>query len=968
MTKQKPVRKKLIEVAIPLEAINAHSVRESYIYRGNPSALHKWWAQRPLAAARAVIFAQMVDDPSAWPDLFPTVDKQAKERKRLFSILEALVVWENINNASVLEAARREIWQSWRRSCADNADHPQSQSLFHRDSLPPFKDPFAGGGTLPLEGARLGLISHASDLNPVAVLINKAMIEIPQRFASYSPVNRHDRSDWRVTVDSNAFSGLAADIRHYGNLMRSLAERRIGHLYPKIQVTPEMAKGRADLTPYIGHTLPVIAWLWSRTVPSPNPAFTHVHVPLASTFMLSTAAGKEAYVQPAIEGDHYHFIVRTGKPKQPEQVKRGTKLARGANFSCLMSGVPIEADHIRQEGQSGRIGARLMAIVAEGVRGRIYLSPSEEHESAAQSAKPEWKPTGEFVEDPRAFTPCIYGIKEWSHLFTDRQLVAMTTLCDLAGEVLQAVKEDAVGAGMKADSTPLRSGGKGATAYAEAVLMYVMFAVTKHAMYGNSLVTWYAKESRPSMLFTMQVLPMVWDFTEVNPFSDIGGSFARSCEIVAGALLGVPTQCPTGIALQEDAATQEIDACKYVISTDPPYYDNVPYADLSDFFYVWLRKAMRDVFPDLFATLAVPKTEELVATPYRHGGKYKAEDFFLEGMTKAMRCLAEGSHPAFPVTIYYAFKQSEKRCENGTGSSGWETFLDAVIRAGFAITGTWPIRTERSGRTRDAGSNALASSIVLVCRPRLETASTATRRELVAVLKTELPGALAHLQASNIAPVDLAQAAIGPGMAAYTRYAKVLDAEGKPVSVREALALINQVLDETLAEQEGEFDADSRWAVTWFEQTGFDEGEYGVAEQLSKSRNTSVSGMEEAGILESRRGKVRLFRAEELSSDWDADTDPRLTAWEVVHQLIRVLATGGETAAAALVSKLGSRAETARDLCYRLYTICERKKRAADAMAYNGLVQAFPEITRLAAEGPRAAAARQKTLLDRDEE
>lgn len=410
-----------------------------------------------------------------------------------------------------------------------------------------------------------------------------------------------------------------------------------------------------------------------------------------------------------------------------------------------------------------------------------------------------------------------------------------------------------------------------------------------------------------------------------------------------------------GSARHADAQSQKISAGK-VVSTDPPYYDNIGYADLSDFFYVWLRKSLKPIFPGLYATLAVPKAEELVATPYRHGSKEKAEAFFLDGMTRAMHRLAEQAHPAFPVTIYYAFKQSESESDEGTASTGWETFLDAVIRAGFAISGTWPMRTELGNRMIGTGTNALASSIVLVCRPRAASAPTATRREFVSALKAELPQALAHLQHGNIAPVDLAQAAIGPGMAVYTRYSKVLDAEGRPLTVREALALINQVLDEALAEQEGDFDADSRWALAWFEQQGFTEGEFGVAETLSKAKNTSVAGMVEAGILESKRGKVRLLRPEELPADWDPATDPRLTAWEMVHHLIRALESGGESSAAALVAKLGAKAETARELAYRLYTICERKKRAAEALAYNGLVQSWPEIARLAHEGgkPRA--------------
>ncbi|WP_297905465.1 DUF1156 domain-containing protein [Metallibacterium sp.] len=958
--------KKLIEVALPLEAINIASAREKSIRHGHPSTLHLWWARRPLAAARAVIFAQMVDDPSSHPDLFRTEKAQDKERQRLFRIIEDLVRWENTTNETVLQAARDEIWASWRRACAEHADHPRAKELFDRHKLPAFHDPFAGGGALPLEAQRLGLESYASDLNPVAVLINKAMIEIPPRFAGKPPVNPEVRANQRDRLTTwRGAQGLAEDVRHYGQWMRNEAERRIGHLYPKVEVTAEMAKDRPDLKPYVGKQLTVIAWLWARTVKSPNPAFADVDVPLASTFMLSTKPGKEAYVEPVIEDGSYRFTVKVGKPRDAEAVKNGTKLSRGANFQCLMSGTPIAGDYIKSEGKARRMGARLMAIVAEGDRGRVYLAPTPEHEAAARKAKPEWKPEQSLPDDPRNFWTVQYGLTTYGDLFTPRQLVALTTFSDLVSEAMQQVKRDALAAGLPDDPTPLRDGGTGATAYAEAVGVYLGLAVDKVADRNSTVCAWASLREHARNTFGRQAIPMVWDFAESNPLSDSSGNFAGG---IVSIVAGLNSMCPTaaGHVCQADAQSQAIAADK-VISTDPPYYDNIGYADLSDFFYVWLRHSLRPMFPDLFATVAVPKAEELVATPYRHGSKEKAETFFLDGMTRAMHRLAEQAHPAFPVTIYYAFKQAESDGADGTTNTGWDTFLAAVIEAGFGISGTWPIRTELDRRMIGSGTNALASSIVLVCRPRAADAPTATRREFVTALKAELPQALAHLQAGNIAPVDLAQAAIGPGMAVYTRYARVLDAEGKPFSVREALALINQTLDEALAEQEGDFDAETRWALTWFEQNGFAEGEYGVAEQLSKSKNTSVAGMVEAGILESKRGKVRLLKPEELPADWNPATDPRLTAWEVVHQLIRVLGAGGERAAAALLQALGTKSEIARELAYRLYTLCERKKRAAEALSYNGLVQSWPEIARLAQQTPRAVAPSTDDLFDTGE-
>jgi adenine-specific DNA methylase len=1086
-------KKKLIEVALPLDAINKASAREKSIRHGHPSTLHLWWARRPLATARAVIFAQMVDDPSAHPDLFPTEKAQEKERQRLFRIIEDLVLWENTTNEKVLRPARDEIWQSWRYTCAENADHPLAKELFDRYKLPGFHDPFAGGGALPLEAQRLGLEAYASDLNPVAVLINKAMIEIPPKFAGRPPVNPEARKkDYGLDIWKGA-QGLAEDVRYYGKWMRDEAEKRIGHLYPKLEITPEMVKERLDLKGYEGKKLTVIAWLWARTVKSPNPAFAQVDVPLVSTFMLSTKAGKEAYVEPVIEGGGYRFTVKVGKPEDGEGAKNGTKLSRGANFRCVMSGTPIPSDHIYSEAKAGRMGARLMAIVAEGDRGRVYLPPTPEMEAIALTAQPDWKPEVAMPENPRWFSPPLYGLKTYGDLFTPRQLVALTTFSDLVQEARERVLRDFLssppgplsisGEGgrlrgivrnpvvtaekselakelrqqateaeklaweilrnrrclglkfrrqqvirgfivdfycaeyrlaleldgpihdhqqeqdQKRDKALAQEGVRvlriqnedfteeflaatlskavesisaegrvpispspdmerglggedgGATAYADAVAVYLGFGVDKLSDRHSSLGRWDPTPTASGIIntFSRQALPMTWDYAEGNPFSEASGNFEGGVGWIAKVIdFSLPANC-NGLASGENASDQSISSNK-IISTDPPYYDNIGYADLSDFFYVWLRRSLRPIFPDLFSTLAVPKAEELVATPYRHGSKQKAETFFLDGMTQAMRRLADQAHPAFPVTIYYAFKQSESTSDSGTTNTGWDTFLGAVIHAGFSISGTWPMRTELGNRMIGSGTNALASSIVLVCRQRPTSASTATRREFITALKSELPAALAHLQRGNIAPVDLAQAAIGPGMSVYTRYAQVLDAEGNPLSVRDALSLINETLDEALAEQEGDFDSDSRWALAWFEQSGFSEGEYGVAETLSKAKNTSVSGMVDAKILSSKSGKVRLLRPEELLADWDPTTDKRLTDWEVVHHLIRVLESGGEAAAATLVTKLGSKAETARELAYRLYTLCERKKRAAEALSYNALVRSWPEITRLASE------------------
>ena len=942
-------RKKLIEVALPLDAINAASAREKSIRHGHPSTLHLWWARRPLAAARAVLFAQMVDDPSSRPELFPTEEDQSRERQRLFRIIEELVKWENTTNETVLEAAREEIRKSWHRTCEDNRNHPDASEIFNPDKLPAFHDPFAGGGSIPLEAQRLGLEAHASDLNPVAVLINKAMIEIPPKFAGKPPVNPEARKGkGSIGAVWKGATGLAEDVRYYGKWMRDEAEKRIGHLYPKVKVTAEMARERPDLKQYAGRELTVIAWLWARTVKSPNPAFANVDVPLVATFVL-TRNGAHAYIEPVVKDGHYQFTVKTGRP--PEAANQGTKLT-GSNFKCLMSGTVITDNYIRQESQAGRLGSRLMVVIAEGDKSQLYLQAPDEHAAISYVAKPAWKP------DLKVPAPChevdrlpMYGMPTWGDAFTARQLVALTTFSELIKETKDHVERDAAGLGLAEDDVPLGRGGQGAKAYSDAVGVYLALAIGRSANYWSSMTPWGG--GFLVQTFGLRGIPMVWDHAEGNPLSNSTGNWLGALEWIEKVIRTSLPAVPNGEALQIDACEQSKSNNK-LVSTDPPYYDNIGYADLSDFFYVWLRPLMRPVFPDLFATLSTPKSEELVATTSRHESQEKAEAFFLEGMTQAMAKLAAQAVTALPITIYYAFKQTQKKKDER--STGWETFLEAVIRAGLGVTATWPIRTERSQGLK-TGTNSLASSVVLACRPRLADLPVATRREFVDALRSELPIALLQMQQGNIAPVDLAQAAIGPGMAVFTRYSKVLDASGAAVSVREALALINQTLDEVLAEQEGDFDADTRWALAWFEQSGFAIGDYGVAETLSKAKNTSVTGMVEAGIMESGGGRVRLFKPSELPADWDPEKERRFTIWEATHHLVRVL-DKGEAAASEMMAKLGANAEPARELAYRLYRICDQKNRSQEAQSYNALVQSWPEIARLAqgrSEGQQAS-------------
>jgi putative DNA methylase len=935
--------KKLIEVALPLDDINIAAAKEKSIRHGHPSTLHLWWARRPLAAARAVIFAQMVNDPGfengSGFQRGMKKEKAAAERERLFKIIKDLVQWENTNNEQVLQAARDEIWKSWRETCALNKNHPQAAELFNPEKLPAFHDPFAGGGALPLEAQRLGLESYASDLNPVAVTINKAMIEIPPRFAGRKPVGPipDGEREKKLIEDWSGAKGLAEDVRRYGAWMRAEAEKRIGHLYPQVEVTEDMAKERPDLKPLIGQKLTVIAWLWARTVKSPNPAFSHVDVPLASTFILSSKDGKEAYVDPVIEGDTYRFNVKMGKP--PQGAGNGTKLAR-ANFNCIFTGSPIDGAYIKSEGKNKRIGARLMAIVAEGKKGRIYLPPVYEHEQAPNNAIPSWRPEGEIATKMTGGNCTPYGLTSWGDLFTNRQLVALNIFSDLVSEAIEKCEKDAIAAGIPDDAVPLDDGGIGARSYAQAVGVYLAFSIDKASDYWSTICTWHSSKDLIRNTFGRQAIPMTWDYVETNPFSFSTGNVGSGVEWAYKALQLFPSQ-KIGYAIQSDAQKQEISANK-IVSTDPPYYDNIGYADLSDFFYVWLRRNLKTVFPSLYATVAVPKEEELIATPYRHGSKEAAEDFFLSGMKEAMHNLAEHTHPSFPVTIYYAFKQSETSGENGTSNTGWETFLQAVIESGFAINGTWPMRTEMGNRMISSGTNALASSIVLVCRKREVEAETIGRREFIRELNAVLPEALDEMTRggvnSPVAPVDLSQAIIGPGMAIFSKYAAVVEADGKPMTVKTALQLINRFL------AEDDFDHDTQFCLHWFEGIGWGTGKYGDADVLARAKGTSVDGLVHAGVVQSSAGQLRLLKWAELPADWNPDSDDRVPVWEALHQLIRALNQDGQGAAGALLARMPARAEPIRALAYRLHTLCERKGWAEEARAYNELVVSWGGI------------------------
>ena len=949
-------RKKLIEVSIPLEAINAASAREKSIRHGHPSTLHLWWARRPLAACRAVLFAQLVDDPSSWPDRFPTEEAQEAERKRLHRIIEMMVPWEASNNEEILNAARWEIARSVAWGLGEEPPLREDNRAildYLQTKAPPVYDPFCGGGSIPLEAQRLGLRAYGSDLNPVAVLISKALVEIPPKFAGLPPVNPKARAEaehGQLRAWKGA-QGLAEDVRYYGRWMRDEAERRIGHLYPKATL-PDGSKAT------------VIAWLWARTVRSRDPATKGAMVPLVSTFLLSTKEGRKAWVEPVIDRDApdgWRFEVRTGMPSKEEEKKfgEGTKSAR-ATFRCVLTGANLSGGYIDSEAQAGRMSARLMAVVAEGQRSRIYLSPTAGHEDAAAEAARYVAEHGDDMDLPRqecrgTFASNAQGrrycFKTFSDYFTPRQLVALTTFSDLVAEARERVLVDARTAGAPADPSPLHEEGTGAPAYADAVATYLAFALSKLADRGSMICTWFTERDSTRPTFARQAIPMTWDFAELNTLLDGTGSFSGAAQWTAESMEG-PTEAGLIASISNiNAAKNSFPVRPIVVSTDPPYYDNIGYADLSDFFYVWLKRSLSNVWPDLFRRLTTPKAEELVATPYRHGGKEEAEAFFMRGMGEALTAMRKAATDAEPLAIYYAFKQSEL-AEEGVVSAGWASFLQAVVDAGLAVDGTWPVRTELANRMIAKDTNALASSIVLVCRKRGETAQTITRAELIRALKREMPEAVDKIRKAGVGPVDMPQSVIGPGMGVFTRYARVLEDDDSTMGVKTALALINRVWGEIENDLDANFDPETQVALAWFATYCFDARASGDLITLANAKNIPIDSLFRSCVFQNLHGKAGLIPRDKLEADWSPVTDKSATVWEYVQHTARVLNAedGGAEAAAKLVAAMGAKAEDARALAYRLYEIASKKSWAAEALVYNELAQEWAHLDTLAAD------------------
>ncbi len=930
-------KKKLIEVSLPLEAINRESAREKSIRHGHPSTLHLWWARRPLAACRAVLFSQLVDDPSAHPDQFPTEESQAAERQRLFDIIERLVVWENINDEALLKEAHEEILKS-------------------TDGNPPaILDPFAGGGSIPLEAQRLGLEAHASDLNPVAVLINKALIEIPPKWAGKPPVfpgAAEERLDWSQAT------GLAEDVRRYGQWMRDEAEERIGHLYPKATL-PD------------GSQANVIAWIWTRTITCPNPA-CGVRMPLVRSWWLGKKKGKEAYVIPSIGANsdgspRIDFGIGHDVSHAPSKDNDGTVSRTGA--ICIACGTAEPLKNVRSKAQAGDMSEQLMAVVAEGVRQRHYLAPTDDHYKAARVPRPDDAPEAEIAYYPGRSNTREYGLTHFADLFTPRQLTALTTFSDLVGEARDRIHKDALAAGLVDDPRELEGVGTGAAAYADSVAIYLAFTVNRLADLGNALCRWEPNAECPRQLFARQAIPMVWDFAEGSPLGTSSGSWSVLLDgarrAFTSAAFDRPLSSLPGVAEQANASSRSYS--DVLVSTDPPYYDNIGYANLSDFFYGWLRTSLAPFLPELFATVQTPKTEELVADPYRHGGKKEASDFFEVGFNQVFRRIRNDSPSTFPVTLFYAFKQNESDA-SGVANTGWQTLLEGILNSGWEVTATWPVRTEASNRILAAGTNALASSIVLALRSRPESAQAINRHSFIFALKEELPEALQNLRQGSIAPVDLAQAAIGPGMQVFSRHSRILETDGSDMTVRTALAIINQVLDEVLAEQEGDFDAETRFAVKWFSQFGWNEASSGEADVLTKAVNTTTSSLERGGIFRAVAGKARLLEPSEMSEDWDPALDKDISVWEVAVRTAYGLQTEGVERASEWMAAASSRVDmdAVKELSYLLYSICEKKGWTDSALLFNGLGTSWSDLA-VAAQAPRSQSPQQGTLdLDKE--
>jgi len=901
-------KKKLIEVAIPLELINQACLDESSVPRkGHTSTLHPWWAKRPLAGCVSVAFSSIVDDPS---NSLPKKEAD-KERNRLFKIIEGLVRWENRGNKKILEKAREEIAK-------------------YVDKKVIFIDPFSGRGNIPFEAQRLGLKVCASDYNPVAVLIEKGVVEIPPKFLGQEPINPEMKSS-KIKGNWIGCKGLASDIRYYGKGIQEQAEKQLSQYFrnPNSSFNPSI-------------------YIWMRSVKCPNPA-CGCELPLTASFWLSKRKSRPCYLKPIVKHNKIErFEIIYGKDNAPSATVSRT----GAKCICCEATIPL--DYIRTQGKKGKIVYKLIATIEDTKQGRKYRVASEDEQQLAEKIDLDWTPSGKIPDIALGFRIQKYGITDFSQLFSKRQLKVLTTYSELIKEVGNKIKKDG-----------------GSTEYVKAVKTYLAFALDKLAAWNSTLCSWIPTIEGVKWTFPRQTLQMSWDFSEINPLENAPGNWSNHVDWVAEFLDRYPADMPPGEAKQLDATKALYEAEEVICSTDPPYYDNIGYANLSDFFYIWLRRTLQSEYPDIFSTLMTPKAGELIADPGMFdGNKEESEKHFEDGMIQFFSLMKKKVDPSYPLTVYYAFKQEEDENneeDSKRSSTGWEKMLEGLLKSGFMITGTWPMRTERAARQRGNKSNALASSIIIVCRIKSDAAIISTRRDFINALKKELPSALKNLQHAGIAPVDMAQSAIGPGMGIFSRYSKVLEADGELMTIRTALQIINQELDSYLTEQESDMDKETRFCIAWYEQYGWSEAPFGDANTLATAKGTAINALEQAGVLYAKAGKVRLLKRNEFISDWDPTTDKKLTIWECVQYLIKALEDKGEAGAASILKKMGGLSEPVKELSYRLYALCEKNGWMEDGLAYNNLISSWQSVTDKAQFATEISESTKKKLKDKEQ-
>ena len=900
-------KKKLIEVAMPLNSINKACDYEKKPGIGpHPRGIHHWWARRPHTAARAFLFAQLIDDPISRPEDFKTEEDQKQERKRLMSIIEKLSEWKSNNNDKFFFEIRSELKKSI------------------GNDFPIILDPFSGGCTIPLEGKRMGLEVHGSDLSAVSTILGKSMIEINELFQNMPPLNPNGN----LKNHYRGFEGLAEDFKYYGFEVIKNCKQKLKSNYETENIKDNRYKN-SD----------IVAWIWTNTVASPDPSLNGLHVPLVKSFDLVTSRGNRVWIKPLVQGDRYSFRVLSELDGCKYEKIEGTIGRHGGR--CIVSGSAITLDYIRNEGKKGLLSQKLMAVCVKGKGRKNYFSPPLNYEkNIFLNSKIEYINCP--IEHWPGSTNCVvYGRTKFQDLFSSRQL---NSLIQFSLEIKKIEKQifneikNKLELYTKEKKINLDLVSK---EYLKLIMTFLAFTLSRALDFNNMHCRWSASNEKIMQLFARGAIPMCWDFGEANLFEDVVGGFPKIIDYQAKCIETLFVNNGKGRIIQSDAREAVIPK-NSILNTDPPYYDNIPYSNLADFFHVWLKKTIGHLYPDELSTLSSPKETELVANQFRFGGKELADKTFLDGMTFVINRYTNFCNKDYPLVIYYAFKQSEIE-NHGIFSPGWDSFLTALISTGLQVVQTWPARTESSTRIRALGYNALATSVIVVCRKRDNVTKTISKHEFIRQLKTELPRAISDLKAANISPADIPQSSIGPGIGIFSRYQAVLENDDSHMSVKTALQLINR----ELGDEEGEYDSETSFAITWFEQNGFNVGDFGSANNIANAKGISVNTLVHSGVAQSSGGKFSLLDRESLEDDWDPTTDKNLTIWECCQYLIKTMENKGEFETAKLIKQMGSRrADSAKELAYTLYDIAANKRKDAnEATAYNGLIAVWSELT-----------------------